>query len=63
MWVIIDDLVINIGEYKGYHPGGSFALEHFIGQDISKYFYGGYKTENFNSSRTYTHSNQARLVV
>ena len=44
--VVLDDLVLDISKYKFYHPGGLFVLEHNIGRDISKFFYGGYQLEN-----------------
>jgi cytochrome b involved in lipid metabolism len=44
--VILDDLVLDIGRFMGEHPGGLFALEHNVGRDISKFFYGGYSLEN-----------------
>ena len=44
--VILDDLVLNVEKFKCEHPGGRFLLEHSIGRDISKYFYGGYTLEN-----------------
>ena len=39
---IIDNLVIDYGEYHMFHPGGRFTLTKTIGRDISKFFYGGY---------------------
>lgn len=45
-FVILDDYVIDIGPFLGYHPGGKFVLEHNIGRDITKFFYGGYSLEN-----------------
>jgi cytochrome b involved in lipid metabolism len=40
--VILDDLVLNVGDYITSHPGGPFLIRECIGRDISKYFYGGY---------------------
>ena len=40
--MILDDLVLDIENYMDNHPGGRFLLEHNIGRDISKFFYGGY---------------------
>ena len=40
--VILDDLVLDMRPYLYNHPGGAFVIEHNIGRDISKYFYGGY---------------------
>ena len=45
-WVILDNLVLDLGEgatsYFNHHPGGKFVLEHNVGRDISKFFFGGY---------------------
>lgn len=40
--VILDNLILNFGDYHHYHPGGRFMLEKNKGRDISKFFYGGY---------------------
>lgn len=44
--VTLDDLVLDVSGFMGEHPGGLFALEHNVGRDISKFFYGGYSLEN-----------------
>ncbi len=64
--VILDDLVLEVSDYMGYHPGGKFLIEHNIGRDISKFFYGGYSQDgnliaNGAASMIYRHSNLARL--
>jgi len=45
-WVILDNLVLDLGTgksaYFNYHPGGKMLLEHNIGRDVSKFFFGGY---------------------
>ena len=41
-WIILDDLVLDVTEFKAKHPGGKFVVEHNIGRDVSKFFYGGY---------------------
>ena len=46
--VILDDMVIDVGSYMDEHPGGRFLIEQNIGRDISKFFYGGFSTENIN---------------
>ena len=43
--VILDDMVLDINKFIPQHPGGKFVLEHTIGRDISKFFYGGYNLE------------------
>lgn len=64
--VILDDLVLDVSEYMSNHPGGKFLLEHNIGRDISKFFYGGYSQDgnliaNGAASMVYRHSNLSRL--
>ena len=44
--VVMDNLVLDYGEYGLLHPGGRFVLEANIGRDISKFFYGGYSMVN-----------------
>jgi cytochrome b involved in lipid metabolism len=61
--VIIDDLVLNVGKFKSEHPGGKFLLEHNVGRDISKYFYGGYVLENTTGLKPVRHSNLAVKIV
>jgi cytochrome b involved in lipid metabolism len=65
--VILYGLVLDVSDFVKYHPGGTFALEHTIGTDISKYFYGGYALEgNLSKNRSavaWKHSNYARLIV
>lgn len=61
--VILDDLILDVGEYLFEHPGGSFLLEHLIGQDVSKYFYGGYALEASRGDKPWFHSNVSRVIV
>ena len=63
--VILDNFVLDVSEFKLSHPGGVFSLEHNIGSDISKFFYGGYALELNKPSvlAPYAHSNQARKIV
>lgn len=52
--------------YMDNHPGGKFLLEHNIGRDISKFFYGGYGLDGNliqNGTLKNTHSNMARLQI
>ena len=60
--VILDDMVLDVNDYMEEHPGGSFLLEHTIGGDISKFFYGGYSLDGNLSSDSvnHFHSNVAR---
>lgn len=60
--MILDDMVLDVNDYMEEHPGGSFLLEHTIGSDISKFFYGGYSLDgNLNSECVnHFHSNVAR---
>lgn len=43
--VILDDLILDVSAFKSGHPGGRFLIEHNIGRDVSKFFYGGYTLE------------------
>jgi cytochrome b involved in lipid metabolism len=45
------------------HPGGRFSLDHNIGKDVSKFFYGGYSMENESGLAPHTHSNDARKAL
>lgn len=65
--VILDEFVLDVSEFISHHPGGRFVLQHCIGRDISKYFYGGYSLDG-NSERGmpypgHMHSNIARIVA
>ena len=44
--VVMDNLILDLGEYGLLHPGGKFVIEANIGRDISKFFYGGYSMVN-----------------
>ena len=61
--VILDNMVLDISKFMEEHPGGRFSLEHNVGEDISKFFYGGYSLENQNKVTEHTHSNDARKIV
>ena len=59
-------MVLDVHSYMDNHPGGKFLLEHNIGRDISKFFYGGYALDNNDArggSLVNAHSNIARLHV
>lgn len=60
-YVILDDMVLDIEKFSGFHPGGAFALEHNVGRDISKFFHGGYALVPKNAP--HTHSNIARAMI
>lgn len=40
--VILDDMVLDISTFAYCHPGGDFLINHNIGRDVSKFFYGSY---------------------
>ncbi|RIB10348.1 hypothetical protein C2G38_1979922 [Gigaspora rosea] len=40
-WLIIDDFVLNVENFKTSHPGGSKLLENYYGKDSTKAFHGG----------------------
>ncbi len=58
----MDELVLDVSRYKFEHPGGKFLLEHCIGTDISKFFYGGYSLEP-KSVSPHRHSNLSRSII
>lgn len=64
--VILDDLVLDVSEFYKVHPGGKFVIEHTVGTDIAKFFYGGYSLED-NMMATpafgFRHSNYARMIA
>jgi Cytochrome b5-like Heme/Steroid binding domain len=61
--VLLDDLILDVSQFKFEHPGGSFLLHSNIGRDISKFFYGGYTFEAAGYP-LHAHSNAiARQVV
>jgi cytochrome b involved in lipid metabolism len=61
--VILDDMVLEVSRWLDEHPGGRFSIEANIGQDVSKFFYGGYALENESKVAAHTHSNDARKIV
>jgi cytochrome b involved in lipid metabolism len=63
--VILENLVLDVGDYMDNHPGGRFLLEHTVGRDISKFFYGGYALDGNATGQALAnaHSNQARAQV
>lgn len=63
--VILDNLVLNFGEFHHYHPGGRFMLMKNRGRDISKFFYGGYRLVNDKDDMNipHTHSPTATKVA
>lgn len=63
--MIIDNLVIDVGNFAITHPGGKFVIRHNIGNDISKFFFGGYNLEgNLEGvSIGHKHSAYARKIV
>ena len=65
---ILDDLVLDIGLFEKFHPGGAFVIALSVGRDISEYFHGGYSftdlTENPGDSITkYVHSNNSIIIA
>ena len=59
--VVLDDLVLEVGDYMKTHPGGSEVLEKNIGRDVSKFFYGGYSMSKH--SYPYAHTQSAVKVM
>ena len=64
--VVLDEMVLEVGAFMRHHPGGYFSLNHNIGRDISKFFYGGYSLENNDDGvrvKGHRHGNFARMIV
>jgi cytochrome b involved in lipid metabolism len=61
--MILDDLVLDVKGFEEFHPGGKWLIEHNIGRDISKFFYGGYKLDNKVDTKGWAHTNFARKMV
>ena len=58
-------MVLDVKDYLENHPGGKFLIEHTIGTDISKFFYGGYSLDqNIEGiGKRHNHSNASRVQV
>ena len=54
---ILDDKALNVQDYMEHHPAGRFLIEHCVGRDMSKFYYGGYSLENYsgNKPKRYPH--------
>lgn len=64
LFVLLNDLVLDVTEWADRHPGGRFLIEKTAGTDISKYFYGGYSYESIDKGGlAHAHSNYAKLIV
>ena len=61
--VIMNELVLDMDGYIGYHPGGRFVLERNIGRDISKFYCGSYSILEDNSIKMHNHGKQADWQV
>jgi cytochrome b involved in lipid metabolism len=60
---ILDNKVLDYGEYDKQHPGGRFTFHQNIGRGISKFFYGGFKLFNLPTERNWNHSSSAMAVL
>lgn len=63
--VLLDNLVVDVTQFINQHPGGKFVLNHNVGRDISKFFFGGYCLEDNETpnNRGHNHSVYARMIV
>jgi hypothetical protein len=59
--VTLDDLILDVEQYAEYHPGGAFVINHNVGREVDKYFYGGYALED--GMLGWRHSNISRKIV
>ena len=59
--VLLDDLVLDVDNFIGQHPGGEEVISRNIGRDISKYYYGGYSMGK--GFYAYAHSSSAYMTV
>jgi len=41
-WIVIDDFVLDVSNFKESHPGGVKILKAFYGKDSTRAFYGGF---------------------
>lgn len=41
--VLLDNKILELGQFPKFHPGGFFTLEKNVGRDITKFFNGAYK--------------------
>ena len=61
--VILDDIILDVDCFMDDHPGGKFSISHNIGNDISKFFYGGYSLENKDKVDHHVHSTSAKKIA
>lgn len=66
--MILDDLVLDVGKYAEFHPGGTFLIEQTVGRDVSKFFHGGHALDGNSSdpkvtTERYSHTNVARIIA
>ena len=57
---------MDVKAFINSHPGGKFFLQHNVGKDVSKFFYGGYSMEGNLGKKPasgYAHSNYARKIA
>ena len=48
-YVLLENFILDISQYKSFHPGGTYLLQKTVGTDITKFFYGGYSFETENN--------------
>ena len=59
--VLLDDLVLDVSNFIGQHPGGEEVITRNIGRDVSKYYYGGYSMGK--GFYPYAHTKAANLIA
>ena len=66
--------MVDLSDFMYSHPGGTHLIEHNIGRDISKFFYGGYSFDgnitkpsdagkNIKQKEKHAHTNIARMIM
>ena len=61
---VIDNQIIDFGQFDKFHPGGKFTLIKNKGRDITKFFNGAYKLVNSDKTEIlHTHSAKALTIV
>jgi hypothetical protein len=62
--VLLDNKVLELGQFPKFHPGGFFTLEKNVGRDVTKFFNGAYKLVASNTKEIqWNHSARALSIA